>query len=152
MRTSCAQISTKERLMSKKEEAYQRLFNTFLDRVDGHGRCVNDEGVCQYVVDGKPGCAIGCQPPIADDPDMREKVSRFESSGLIGVRTLLANIEELGPALFGREPNQNDLLFATALQSFHDSSGNWRGGLLLPGAVRVFAREHWLAVPPKYLS
>lgn len=139
---------------AKTKKAWQRLFDTFLDRVDGHGRCVGDDEECRYVIEGKPGCAIGCQPAIADNPDMRSKVQLLESGDALAVGTLISHIPKLGEELFGYEPNSEDMDFAMSLQSLHDCELNWNEDetCLLLDSVNFFANKHGLTVPPKYHS
>lgn len=121
----------------------QQMLNTFIRRVNGKGRSLNDTGECIYVPAGHPGCAIGCQ---FTDPEDRAELQRFEGRG---AESLLAS-PRLAPTLEGVSISS-----LRDLQHLHDNSCNWTNKdwantpdlWLKPEAVQAFCDKHELVMP-----
>lgn len=127
----------------------QQIFDTFIREVNGKGQAIrkNEYGVneCLYVLDGHPGCAIGCQPQFQEaykECAPSEKQMNSNISAILEDNTIFATrLREL----FEVQDNE-DLYFLASLQRFHDDDFNWNGSSLKEDRVRYFCTRSKLRV------
>lgn len=119
----------------------QELLDNFIHSVNGRGPATDGRGTCRYVMEGHPGCAIGCQPEL--EP-FKHRMAPVEDS----VDYLLRKFPAIGEALCGAERGWEDISYLQALQRLHDFEGNWsEDGKILHLAVERFCAQHGLRVP-----
>lgn len=134
------------------QERKQQYLNNFIQRVNGLGRSVYDDGCAYEGANGHPGCAIGCQPEFnewkASLPVGERNVEGCSIRGLLTANPNLAKYLGVDNASFA----SRDIDFLSSLQSLHDQASNWddiNGKLHLTRvAVNQFCSDHTLEVPP----
>jgi len=125
----------------------QELLDNFVRATNGKGRAVLAKGsICSYFPEGHPGCSIGCQPGfrerfkgrMRDERAIKYWLRKTEPANGSGDEQLAADLMEF----FGLDDDQ-DIEFLSALQLFHDATGNWIGLGIDPKSLAVFC-ETWL--------
>lgn len=146
--------------MSYSQERKQQFLNNFIERVNGKGRAIREDGSCTYIKSDHPGCAIGCQPEFqaACRKLTQEQLTILEGYngsifGLIGYsngfagQTIREAFELTSPTLAHNEVRNLDLAFLYALQGLHDLPDHWKDNRLKQTTVKEFCEFHELTVP-----
>jgi hypothetical protein len=76
-------------------------------------RCINDEGICKYFVEGKIGCAIG---RLIEDKELCKRLDDSKGKVVKNIKIFNQLPEKL------KEYTQE---FLSDLQILHDNSDNW---------------------------
>ena len=134
----------------------QKLLDSFISTTAGDGQCVDTEGMCQYVHDHLPGCAIGCQPGFREKFGEEEWVT--DNLGIVGILNGEDGIETQAAVeeFFGvvhrvdddnaSVDDRSDVHFLGKLQELHDASG-WEDGQIYHPSLVCFC-EYWdLKIP-----
>lgn len=143
--------------MSFTKERKQQFLNIFIERVNGKGQAYKN-GSCKLVLEGHPGCAIGCQPEF--EPFKQEVVENSIRS--LGVWSIFSekrnNIGNRLREAFGIEgtceevesKSLADLRFLASLQGLHDDFNFWDRQdkkRLVKAEVDAFCLAHDLDLP-----
>ncbi len=125
----------------------QRLLDNFVRATYGKGRAVHPSGAdgrgrCAYVLEGHPGCGIGCQPGFREAFGENPRVC----GATVGIRTLIERVPEVGE-FFGAK-NLYNLEHLVSLQILHDRAGHWTSeGTLRREVLEAYCKREGLTVP-----
>lgn len=133
------------------QERKQKYLNTFIQRLNGIGPAISASGNCYYVLEGHPGCAIGCQDefqPFKDDLK-NETILTVYCICSLGYSNKFKRANEFIKAfgLTAGESHHADATFLRSLQILHDVEHHWINKKIQRKPVEDFCKRNNLTVP-----